>query len=330
MRFFLAITFLVSYFISEAQVKAYPVVDSFVRSLRLNVSTKEDLHVLINKIKEKFSSEEDRVRAAYYWVTENIAYDVEGYYTGKGIIFTALDAIKYKKAVCAGYADLLNYFFAEMGLQHKRVTGASRTSHTFTVHPDSLGSDHAWNAVQIDGEWKLMDATWGSGYLGRREFLKERKDEYFLMDPSIFIFTHLPDYTNWQLLKDTVVTQETFCKWPLIGNDFYEASITAIAPFEQKITGREGDEIHFRFTSSKKISRVVLMAENGMEFESWQVSPKNGIYKVSYRLKYAGLIKAYLGFEYRSQDKNERSWSAPFALGYLLNITMPAETLPSH
>jgi hypothetical protein len=83
---------------------------------------------------------------------------------------------------------------------------------------------HAWNAVQIDGEWKLIDITWASGtikmkkqhldkmmdkvfkvpYKQKLKFKRKRNDDYFFAPPEKFILTHLPSAPAWQLLECSV------------------------------------------------------------------------------------------------------------------------------
>ena len=94
-----------------------------------------------------------------------------------------------------------------------------------------------WNAVLVDGEWRLLDVVWASCSLVRRRvagwslidvdgerFTKEQEDEapgeksyttnefFFLTDPDRFICTHLPDDPLWQLLPHplSVVQFESF------------------------------------------------------------------------------------------------------------------------
>ena len=82
-----------------------------------------------------------------------------------------------------------------------------------------------WNAVLIDGEWRLLDVLWASCALVRRrekgwklvdvqgeEFKDEHIEEepgkqqyganefFFLTDPDWFVSTHFPDDPDWQLL----------------------------------------------------------------------------------------------------------------------------------
>ena len=94
-----------------------------------------------------------------------------------------------------------------------------------------------WNAVLVDGEWRLLDVLWASCALVRRRvtgwslidvdgerFTEEQEDDapgekryttnefFFLTDPDWFICTHLPDDPLWQLLPQplSVVQFESF------------------------------------------------------------------------------------------------------------------------
>jgi transglutaminase/protease-like cytokinesis protein 3 len=63
-------------------------------------------------------------------------------------------------------------------------------------------SNHAWNAVQINKKWYLLDCTFASGYidLNKVKFVKHRNDVYYLTPPRIFILDHHPSDSKWQLL----------------------------------------------------------------------------------------------------------------------------------
>ena len=68
---------------------------------------------------------------------------------------------------------------------------------------------HSWNAAHVNGQWRLIDCHWASRRLvGKKvttENLHQEMDEYYYMpDPRQLIFTHLPDESEWQLLKRTL------------------------------------------------------------------------------------------------------------------------------
>lgn len=58
-------------------------------------------------------------------------------------------------------------------------------------------SDHAWNAVKFDGNYYLVDATWGSGSSKDGKYEKKLDNFYFFTDPDIFIESHFPKDKKW-------------------------------------------------------------------------------------------------------------------------------------
>jgi transglutaminase/protease-like cytokinesis protein 3 len=63
-------------------------------------------------------------------------------------------------------------------------------------HPAHIGklpkqNDHEWNAVKIDGRWKLIDVTWASGSVSTQtgKFVPEFNDAYYGTAPEVFFST---------------------------------------------------------------------------------------------------------------------------------------------
>lgn len=54
-------------------------------------------------------------------------------------------------AVCEGYAELFQYLCYQTGINATQVIG------------ESEGESHAWNTVNIEGEWYHIDTTWDDG-----------------------------------------------------------------------------------------------------------------------------------------------------------------------
>jgi uncharacterized protein (TIGR03000 family) len=69
---------------------------------------------------------------------------------------------------------------------------------------------HAWNAVKLDGEWHLVDATWGAGGIKDKQFVKKFKDYYFLApinDNAVLIGVRVPE--NAEVWIDGQKTSQT-------------------------------------------------------------------------------------------------------------------------
>lgn len=64
---------------------------------------------------------------------------------------------------------------------------------------------HAWNLVRVEGDWKLTDATWGSGMLDDdQKFVEVFNDAYFFTDAKPFALNHYPTDPLFQLLEKPV------------------------------------------------------------------------------------------------------------------------------
>ena len=151
--------------------------------------------------------------AIYSWVIRNIEYDHQAYKNGnKRINQSNSDILRRRKALCLGYANLIAEMCLHAGIPAVVVSGYSRG--LLTSRKRYVAPDHAWNAVKLDEQWHLLDATWGSGLLSSPdEFAATYNADYFLTDPRLLILNHLPADPLWQLIHCTV-SMELFLKGP--------------------------------------------------------------------------------------------------------------------
>jgi len=155
-------------------------------------------------------NDEEKARAIYRWITANIDYDAESYFSGSYKTRSGFkDVLNDKKAVCAGYSQLFESLCDAAGLESVRIDGHGK-GYGYTPFSDiGRTSDHAWNAVKIGGRWRLVDPTWGAGHIDEVEgFVRQFDDYYFLTPPEEFIYTHLPDDPRWQLLERPLSEEE--------------------------------------------------------------------------------------------------------------------------
>jgi transglutaminase-like putative cysteine protease len=160
----------------------------------------------------------DKVRAVYRWVTDRIAYDAEGFFAGRRGDQSAAGVLKSRKAVCEGYANLVADLCDRMGVKVARVRGRARGV--------ADNAAHAWNAVCCDGGWRLLDATWGAGYLNGREFKKDYARGLLFVSPDLLCLTHFPEDPTWQLRKPPR-TAEEFAATPKFDRGFFSLNPSA-------------------------------------------------------------------------------------------------------
>lgn len=166
-------------------------------------SLHKDLPALTEYLCENTESELERVRSIYVWITTHISYDWKAVEQDKRINHFILDILDRELALCVGYAQLFKRMAELAGLDCEIINGyAKGTTNTQLPLEEP---NHSWNAVNIKGEWYLLDATWGSSTLNKKnEFVLISNDDYFLIRPEQFIRTHLPGNPMWQLLPQPV------------------------------------------------------------------------------------------------------------------------------
>ena len=113
-------------------------------------------------INANFKTENDKIRAVFYWTASNISYDVENMFAVNSKE-TPQDRItktlKTKKGICGDYATVFNEIANLVGVKSVVVEG-------YTKQDGKVATlAHAWCAAKIENKWYLFDPTWGSGYV---------------------------------------------------------------------------------------------------------------------------------------------------------------------
>lgn len=104
------------------------------------------------------------------------------------------------------------YFSRYSGIRCRSIHGFAK-GYGFTHDRPFTTTDrtnHTWNVVFIEGDWRFVECTWGAGNIdSNKKFIWAYKEFYFLTDPEHLISSHFP-YKNdiggsddlWQLVKN--------------------------------------------------------------------------------------------------------------------------------
>lgn len=248
MKLFVAMLFLLIAGFASGQSGNFAAIDKYVLTVH---ETSPEL--LSKKLTSPYKTQKEKVRAIFKWITENIAYDVEGLRlpnvyadirVADSIRFTQDYNKEYnrqivnkvlaeKKAICDGYSRLFKTLCDYANINCEIVVGRGRQ--WYDVVPDAT-SNHSWNAVMINEQWHLLDATWGAGYTidSSTKFLKVYKDFYFLTPPGAFINTHFPDDPKWTLLDEKPHLYQVY-NTVYTYSEFYKAKVRSVTPVERMI-----------------------------------------------------------------------------------------------
>lgn len=142
----------------------------------------DEIRTEAENIVQGLSSDMDRLKAIYDWVTTNIFYNygmMDGTYPK---YVSAWYTYYYRNSVCSGFANLTSALCNAVGIPCRVVTGfatgvevTSTVSDVWSIYSEYLSSgdlaafskemapyvNHAWNEAYIDGRWVILDTTWG-------------------------------------------------------------------------------------------------------------------------------------------------------------------------
>jgi transglutaminase/protease-like cytokinesis protein 3 len=190
-------------------------VDSIVSSWNLRNET--DIDFLADTLTSSFDDDSLKMRAIYFWITDNIAYDIKKLRAVVGgsrypkkkemdederLYSEIWYTVKKKKGICGDYANLFAYMCKEAHIPCV-VIGGNASNSNVLLQLRAPDTKHAWNAVQIHHKWYLLDATWASGYVLFRKkprFEKARNEFYYLTPPQELIKTHRPYDEKWTMI----------------------------------------------------------------------------------------------------------------------------------
>lgn len=165
------------------------------------------------------SSVNGAVKAIHDWICDNIAYDVDMYFSGKPSRQDYESVLKKKKALCSGYTNLMTQMCSLAGIEAIGIEGYSK-GFGYTGQLGN-GPDHAWNAVRMNAKWQLIDVTWDAGYVDYKTFIKKYSTEWLNRTPAQFSFSHLPQKEEYQYLT-VPKSREDFVREPYIPGIFFE------------------------------------------------------------------------------------------------------------
>lgn len=205
--FFIVLFFLKSYSFGQTSLD-FQEVDRYARNAPKNVQSIDELVSYFSSIQVKPI---EKARMIYVWLTDNISYDAKAYNLKNIGDNSPSTVFKSKKAVCAGFANLYTELGEKMGLEIETISGVAKGYEFEENVSDDLEEsiNHAWNAILIDGEWRVFDATWGEGYglsnkKGKLESTKKFDETWFNVNPVNALFTHFPEDLNKQYINNPI------------------------------------------------------------------------------------------------------------------------------
>ena len=198
-----------------------------------------------------------KVKILHDWIADNIAYDVEAYFSDTETKSSGPSTLKQRRGVCYGYGSLMEEMCALAGIPCRTISGYGR-GYSFATgrNVDADQDNHAWNAVYIDGRWHLVDVTWDAGHVDGRAYRKKYCTTYLFMEPENFVYTHLPKEPRWQLLASPLAAEQ-FGDLPFLRGVFFDRGLR-LGNKLSRVT-RAGESVQFSIRFSLEVEMMAKL-----------------------------------------------------------------------
>lgn len=267
----------------------------------------------------------EKARIIYTWIAHNIKYDVSALSAlkdGQLPDVTVENVLRQRATICSGYANLYQELAEKMGLKSVIVEGYARGA-DFGILPSASQVNHGWNAVEIDGNWYLIDVTWGAGNVKNGVFYPEFEPFYFAPPPSQLIYTHFPQDSQWQLL-DNPISRNEFDSLPRVYPPFFKHNIQLVSHPYDKIKAGNSVAVVLKTPENVDVIATVKSEENPVEgnYILVQKEGENTVVNVSFPGEGQYRLDIF------AKEKDEGNNYYPLAVTYQVSASGKGEEFP--
>lgn len=212
---------------------------------------------LVEELLRGVTDDSTRTKILHDWVADNIRYDTEAYLSGSIGSQGYAEVLRTGRAVCAGVAGLFNELCATAGLECVTISGYARGFSFKVFEPeDPTEQNHAWNAVFLNGRWRLIDATWNAGHIDQGKYKQRYSTQYLFAAPEDMIHTHFPADPQWQLLEEPL-SAEAFLKLPYLRGEFFRLGLRLLTPTD--IVNEVGPQTSLEVSVLPKVTLIATL-----------------------------------------------------------------------
>ncbi len=205
----------------------------------------------------------DFVKQLFTWITANVRYDVASMYKPglyKDTADAALKTLVQRQGVCQGYASLYYEVCRKAGIPVYLVSGYTQ------INGNPGNASHAWVAVNIDNTWYLTDPTWGAGGIMNGQYVPKVNWNYFLVQPAVYIKTHVPFDPLFQLLEHPYRQEE------LRDNNWTAAAVRPVFHYQDSLAiyNKEDQLTRYQHAADRIERNGITNTFTGMELQHLQ------------------------------------------------------------
>ena len=169
------------------------------------------------------SNPQEKAWLVYRWVTSHFKHDTRlAAKVGDPATKSLQDLMKVGGGSCAVDAEVTARLMKLAGLEVKTIYGMAKGGAASSV-VNGKRVNHVWNAVNLNGNWYVVDTTWGAGFVGPYGFQRDQSDLYFMIPGELAVFTHFDESDELGYQRRQAVDQKVFSRLP--SDALYMASL---------------------------------------------------------------------------------------------------------
>ncbi|MBR7064937.1 MAG: hypothetical protein IKI31_07320, partial [Treponema sp.] len=254
---------------------------TLIRSAELETLRKtnprEWVKKIVGQIADTSKNEFEKVKMIHDAVALLVQYDAKSYWAGSVPQQDWQTVVSTKLAVCEGYSNLFKYMCDVAGVQCQKVSGYARGVGSSLIDEKSPdNSNHAWNIVNVNDAWYVVDCTWDSGYMDGRIARQKYTTDWLFLKPEHMIYTHFPSNSRNQLLR-TPLTAKEFYNLPEIKPKFFDAfSVDEENLPSKKMIAKNSMRFFYSLNEGFDISVSLINVATRMEPKNCTLIQNNG------------------------------------------------------
>ena len=208
---------------------------NYIMTAKERASTQKRIDRQVKKYLKGLADATDyeKVRTVYRRLIQKVDYNLQSE-NNQNIISVFLG----KETVCQGYASAMQYLMDLLDIPCVIVTGMAK------------GGPHAWNLVQMDGEWYYVDVTWGNSkyHDDEQNDVKYVEYDYLNITTEEMMQDHSPQVT-FDLPDCTALNHNYFVKEKKYFTSMDETSVAKIGAIIRQAYQKGKSNVSIKFSS---------------------------------------------------------------------------------
>lgn len=260
-----------------------------------------------------YRSEVQKLRAIFTWVSEKIGWeeDFEGEVNTRRVI-------QMRRGCSEEVAVLVSEMCSAVGLHAEVVRGFLKSAHEMPNGDPNVRSNHWWNAVVVDGSWRILDCSLAAPTNPKRSHYSSASHQvaepgFFLARPLEICYTHIPTHYAQQHIVPPIPA-DILLALPCASPSYFKSSLQMLDYDTSLLRIEDLELLHVQFACPSDIECVAQVEARGYAhdvdgdiFESGETAITRALAQADWtggQKRYT--VKAYLPSEPNGSQDGER------------------------